>query len=78
MSESELAARHRAVLPDWLALYYREPIEIVRAEGRQVTDAQGRTYLDFFGGILTNAVGYDIAAISATPCKDPVRLPATM
>ncbi|GAB2987229.1 aspartate aminotransferase family protein [Amycolatopsis acidiphila] len=64
MSESELAARHRAVLPNWLALYYQEPIEIVRAQGRRVTDAEGRTYLDFFAGILTNAIGYDVAEIS--------------
>ncbi|GHF61371.1 4-aminobutyrate aminotransferase [Amycolatopsis bartoniae] len=64
MSESELAARHRAVLPKWLALYYDEPIEIVRARGRRVTDADGTTYLDFFAGILTNAIGYDVAEIS--------------
>lgn len=64
MSESELLARHRAVLPDWLALYYDEPIEIVRARGRRVTDSAGVTYLDFFAGILTNAIGYDIAEIS--------------
>ncbi|GAA5155546.1 aspartate aminotransferase family protein [Amycolatopsis dongchuanensis] len=57
-------ARHRAVLPQWLALYYDEPIEIVRAQGRRVTDAEGNTYLDFFAGILTNAIGYDIAEIS--------------
>lgn len=47
-------------MPSWLALYYDEPIEIVRGSGRHVTDADGRTYLDFFAGILTNAVGYDI------------------
>ncbi|NIH84634.1 aspartate aminotransferase family protein [Amycolatopsis granulosa] len=64
MSESELLARHRAVLPNWLALYYDEPIEIVRAQGRRVTDSAGTTYLDFFAGILTNAIGYDIAEIS--------------
>jgi 4-aminobutyrate aminotransferase len=64
MSESELLARHRAVMPHWLALYYREPIEIVRAQGRRVTDMLGNTYLDFFGGILTNAIGYDVAEIS--------------
>jgi 4-aminobutyrate aminotransferase len=59
-----LLARHRSVLPNWLALYYDEPIEIVRAQGRRVTDSAGRTYLDFFAGILTNSVGYDIAEIS--------------
>ncbi|MBN6037550.1 aspartate aminotransferase family protein [Amycolatopsis sp. 195334CR] len=64
MTESELLSRHRAVLPNWLALYYDEPIEIVRAQGRRVTDANGNTYLDFFAGILTNAIGYDVAEIS--------------
>jgi len=60
----DLVTRHRAVMPNWLALYYQEPIEIVRAEGRRVTDSTGKTYLDFFAGILTNAVGYDVAEIS--------------
>jgi 4-aminobutyrate aminotransferase len=64
MSHAELLARHKAVLPSWLALYYDEPIEIVRGQGRRVTDAEGHEYLDFFAGILTNAVGYDIAEIS--------------
>jgi 4-aminobutyrate aminotransferase len=64
MTHAELLARHRRVLPDWLALYYEEPIEIVRGAGRRVTDAEGREYLDFFAGILTNAIGYDVAEIS--------------
>ncbi|TDC90287.1 aspartate aminotransferase family protein [Saccharopolyspora aridisoli] len=63
MSDS-LLARHKAVLPDWLSLYYQEPIEIVSGSGRHVTDADGNTYLDFFAGILTNAIGYDVDEIS--------------
>lgn len=63
-TDDDLLSRHRAVLPSWLALYYEHPIEIVSGSGRHVTDAAGRTYLDFFAGILTNAVGYDIAEIS--------------
>ena len=59
-----LLSRHRAVMPSWLALYYDEPIEIVRGSGRRVTDATGKEYLDFFAGILTNGIGYDIAEIS--------------
>src|SRR6266498_1922287 len=59
-----LIDRHRAVLPNWLALYYADPIEIVHANGRRVTDANGKTYLDFFAGILTNALGYDVPEIS--------------
>ena len=64
MTHAELWERHKAVMPDWLALYYEEPIEIVEGTGRRVTDGEGATYLDFFAGILTNAIGYDIAEIS--------------
>ncbi|MFE9690195.1 aspartate aminotransferase family protein [Micromonospora sp. NPDC005806] len=64
MAHRELLARHRSVLPNWLALYYERPIEIASAHGRRVTDREGRTYLDFFAGILTNAIGYDVAEIS--------------
>ncbi|WP_341716672.1 aspartate aminotransferase family protein [Micromonospora sp. FIMYZ51] len=63
MTSDDLLARHRAVLPSWMPLYYAEPIELVSGEGRRVTDAQGRTYLDFFGGVLTNMIGYDIPEI---------------
>ncbi|NUT91451.1 MAG: aspartate aminotransferase family protein [Saccharothrix sp.] len=60
----QLVTRHRAVMPKWLALYYEDPIELASASGRRVTDRDGRTYLDFFAGILTNAIGYDVAEIS--------------
>jgi 4-aminobutyrate aminotransferase len=62
---SELHDRHRAVLPSWIALYYDEPMEIVRGSGRRVTDADGREYLDFFAGILTNMLGYDVPEVRA-------------
>ncbi|MEV0731445.1 aspartate aminotransferase family protein [Polymorphospora sp. NPDC050346] len=63
MTTEDLLARHRAVLPSWMPLYYQEPIEIVSGAGCRVTDAQGRTYLDFFGGVLTTMIGYDIPEI---------------
>jgi 4-aminobutyrate aminotransferase len=63
MAHRELLGRHRAVMPNWLALYYAEPIELVHGSGRRVTDAEGREYLDFFAGILTNMIGYDIGEI---------------
>jgi 4-aminobutyrate aminotransferase len=46
-----------------MALYYGEPIEFVSGEGNRVTDAAGRTYLDFFGGILTNMIGYNVPEV---------------
>ncbi len=64
MTDADLLARHKAVLPSWLALYYEEPIEIVHAQDRRVIDSHGRSYLDFFAGILTNSMGYDVSAIS--------------
>ena len=60
---SELLSRHRAVIPNWVGIYYDEPIEIVSGKGCRVTDAQGRGYLDFFAGILTNMLGYDVPEV---------------
>jgi 4-aminobutyrate aminotransferase-like enzyme len=59
----DLLARHRAVLPGWMALYYDHPLEITSGKGCRVTDAEGRSYLDFFGGILTNMLGYDVPEV---------------
>lgn len=60
---ADLFARHRQVLPSWLALYYDEPIAFARGEGRHVTDAEGNTYLDFFAGILTTMTGYNVPEV---------------
>ncbi|MFF8598312.1 aspartate aminotransferase family protein [Streptomyces sp. NPDC015232] len=61
---SSLHDRHRAVLPDWLALYYKDPIEITHGEGRHVWDADGRRYLDFFGGILTTMTAHALPEVT--------------
>ncbi|MEE2046136.1 aminotransferase class III-fold pyridoxal phosphate-dependent enzyme, partial [Nocardiopsis tropica] len=60
---SELLSRHRAVMPSWLPLYYDSPLEITSGKGARVTDADGNTYLDFFTGIVTNMLGYDVAEV---------------
>ena len=60
-----LLDRHHAVLPNWVGLYYAEPLELVRGSGSRVTDSAGRTYLDFFCGILTNMLGYDLPEVRA-------------
>ena len=62
-AHADLLARHRAVMPSWLALYYDEPIELVSGSGRHVVDGEGRRYLDFFGGILTTMTGYDVPEV---------------
>jgi 4-aminobutyrate aminotransferase len=60
---AELLQRHRQVLPSWLRLFYDEPIELVSGEGRHVTDGEGHTYLDFFGGILTTMTGHAVPEV---------------
>lgn len=41
-----------------LPTYARAPVTIVRGEGARVTDAEGRSYLDFGGGIAVVALGH--------------------
>jgi len=62
---ADLLARHRQVMPAWLALYYQDPIAIVDGDGRRVRDAEGNEYLDFFGGILTTMTGYKVPSVVA-------------
>lgn len=64
-----LLERHRAVMPSWLGLYYSDPISIVSGEGRRVRDSNGNEYLDFFAGILTNMIGYNVPEI-IEPIRD--------
>lgn len=59
----DLLTRHRAVLPAWLGLFYEHPIALVDGDGRRVRDAEGREYLDFFGGILTTMTGYRVPSV---------------
>ncbi|MDQ4027758.1 MAG: aspartate aminotransferase family protein [Actinomycetota bacterium] len=63
MQEKRLIDRHRLVMPSWVALYYDEPISLVRGEGRRVWDSDGNEYLDFFGGIVTTLAGHGVAEI---------------
>jgi 4-aminobutyrate aminotransferase len=41
-----------------LGTYYKEPLPFVRGEGKWLFGADGRKYLDFFGGILTVSLGH--------------------
>lgn len=46
-----------------LGLYRRAPMELVRADGVRVHDAEGRSWLDFAAGIAVNALGYNDAGV---------------
>jgi 4-aminobutyrate aminotransferase len=60
---ADLLDRHRRVLPQWINLFYKEPIELVSGQGCRVMDAEGRSYLDFFGGILTTMTGHAVPEV---------------
>ncbi|QCX79992.1 Acetylornithine aminotransferase [Streptomyces sp. YIM 121038] len=70
----DLHTRHKAVLPDWLALYYGEPIELTHGEGRYVWDARGRRYLDFFGGILTTMTAHALPEVTKAVAEQAGRI----
>ncbi|MFI9271435.1 aspartate aminotransferase family protein [Kitasatospora sp. NPDC052896] len=69
-----LLDRHRAVLPAWLATYYREPLELTHGEGRHVWDAAGNRYLDFFGGILTTMTAHALPEVTAAVAEQAGRI----
>uniref|UniRef100_UPI003F58069A aspartate aminotransferase family protein n=1 Tax=Mycolicibacterium obuense TaxID=1807 RepID=UPI003F58069A len=73
-ADAPLHDRHRAVMPAWLATYYDDPLELVSGSGRHVTGGDGRTYLDFFGGLLATMVGHDIAEITEAVQRQAKRL----
>jgi len=41
-----------------LSTYYKKPLPFVRGEGKFLFGADGKRYLDFFGGIVTVALGH--------------------
>jgi alanine-glyoxylate transaminase / (R)-3-amino-2-methylpropionate-pyruvate transaminase len=55
---SDVRARHKEFLFPCVANYYEEPLVLTRGKGAMVSDADGREYLDFFGGILTLGLGH--------------------
>jgi 4-aminobutyrate aminotransferase len=71
---ADLVARHRRVLPSWLAMYYEEPIEIERGEGRFVWDGEGNRYLDFFGGILTTMTAHGLPEVTKAVSEQAGRI----
>jgi 4-aminobutyrate aminotransferase len=57
MDSKEIIEKYRKLLYG-LGTYYKEPLPFVRGEGKWLWDAEGKKYLDFFGGILTVSLGH--------------------
>lgn len=51
-------------MPEWMSLYYDEPLELLSGTGRTVQGSDGRSYLDCFGGLLATMVGHSIPEIT--------------
>ena len=64
-TQSETIRKHKEFLFPALAMYYQEPIALVRGEGAHVWDDQGNKYLDCFGGVLTVSVGHAHPKVTA-------------
>src|SRR6476660_8002565 len=58
MDSKTIRQKHKEYMLPAVANYYEEPIVPVSGKGAQVTDLDGKTYLDFFGGILTVSLGH--------------------
>jgi 4-aminobutyrate aminotransferase-like enzyme len=57
MNANEIVEKYRTFLYG-LSTYYSEPLPFVKGEGKWLTGADGKRYLDFFGGIVTVALGH--------------------
>ena len=58
VSSADVRAKHKEFLFPAVANYYKESVVLESGKGMHVKDADGKTYLDFFGGILTVSVGH--------------------
>ena len=58
VTSKEIKQRHDAVMFPNVANFYQEAVALKEGSGTRITDHDGNTYLDFFGGILTVSVGH--------------------
>lgn len=73
--QPSLHQRQQQVMPAWLTTYYGDdPLELISGSGRHVEGNDGRTYLDFFGGLLATMVGHSIPEIVEAIQRQSARL----
>jgi 4-aminobutyrate aminotransferase len=58
MDSAAVRAMHDQYVMPATFHYYPEALVLQRGDGMYVTDAEGQSYLDFFGGILTVSLGH--------------------
>jgi 4-aminobutyrate aminotransferase-like enzyme len=58
MDKKEIIEKQQKYLFSCVSTYYDEPLVVDHAKDQYVYDAEGKEFLDFFGGILTVSVGH--------------------
>ena len=58
MNKKEILEKQNKYLFSCVSTYYDEPLVVDHAKDQYVYDADGKEFLDFFGGILTVSVGH--------------------
>ncbi|HQQ77761.1 MAG TPA: aspartate aminotransferase family protein [Thermoanaerobaculia bacterium] len=58
VSSADVRAKHKEFLFPSVTNYYKESVVLESGKGMYLKDADGKRYLDFFGGILTVSVGH--------------------
>ena len=64
IKEDVVSRKEKYIWPCAVTMY-EKPLVVERAEGMQVWDTEGQSYLDFFGGVLTVSVGHCNSEINA-------------
>lgn len=73
MSDDVRSEKEKYLVPA-VSTYYETPLVLERGEGRRLYDDTGRSYLDFFGGILTVSVGHAHPAVTRAVAAQIERL----
>jgi 4-aminobutyrate aminotransferase-like enzyme len=63
--EADVISRKEQYIWPCANTYYQKPLVVERAEGMRVWDSDGKSYLDFFAGVLTVSVGHCNPEINA-------------
>jgi 4-aminobutyrate aminotransferase len=63
--EADVVSRKEQYIWPCANTYYQKPLVVERAEGMRVWDSDGKSYLDFFAGVLTVSVGHCNPEINA-------------
>jgi len=58
VNKDEIIQKQKKYLFSCVSTYYDEPLVVDHAKDQYVYDAEGKEFLDFFGGILTVSVGH--------------------